>query len=99
MAKTNCWENKKCGREPGGAKAVELGVCAAATDTRLNGVHDGKNAGRACWVVSGTLCGGKVQGTYANKLGNCATCLFYKIVRVEEGANCHSDESLLKMVR
>ncbi|MBI3986886.1 MAG: hypothetical protein HY343_08210 [Lentisphaerae bacterium] len=99
MAKMNCWENKKCGREPGGAKTAELGVCAAATDTRLNGIHDGKNAGRACWVVSGTLCGGKVQGTYANKLGNCATCLFYKVVRMEEGKNCRSDESLLKMVQ
>jgi len=23
----NCWEFKKCGREPGGEKASELGIC------------------------------------------------------------------------
>ncbi|MFH1294085.1 MAG: two-CW domain-containing protein [Pseudomonadota bacterium] len=29
MAKTNCWEHKKCGRKVGGAKVQELGVCPA----------------------------------------------------------------------
>ena len=28
--------------------------------------------------VAGTLCGGKVQGTFALKLGNCQKCDFYK---------------------
>ena len=65
MAK-NCWELKKCGREAGGAKAAELGVCPAYPD------H-----GRECWFVAGTMCGGAVQGTYAEKLGNCAQCDFY----------------------
>lgn len=43
--KKNCWEVKNCGREVDGAKSIELGVCTAATETRLNGVHDGQNAG------------------------------------------------------
>lgn len=34
----NCWEFKKCGREPGGAKASELGVCPAATDASSDGL-------------------------------------------------------------
>lgn len=65
--KKNCWEVKNCGREVNGAKSIDLGVCIAVTESRLNGVHDGQNAGRSCWVVAGTLCGGKPQGTFAQK--------------------------------
>lgn len=78
--KQNCWEFKKCGREPGGARVAELGICPAATEDRLHGTHDGTNAGRACWVVAGTYCGGQIQGTFAKKFGNCATCEFYQNV-------------------
>lgn len=31
MAKLNCWEFKKCGRETGGLKIKEMGVCPDAT--------------------------------------------------------------------
>ena len=82
--KTNCWEFKKCGREPGGKKAAELGVCPATTTSGLDGVHGGKNAGRACWVVAGSLCGGKIQGTYAQKLSNCWRCEFMNAVKQDE---------------
>ena len=63
----NCWEMKKCGREAGGAKADELGVCPAYPD---HGQH--------CARVAGTLCGGKVQGTHASKLASCMQCEFYQ---------------------
>ncbi|MGC4118539.1 MAG: hypothetical protein QM765_29080 [Myxococcales bacterium] len=86
MAKKNCWEVKGCGREVGGAKAKELGVCPACTDRRLDGTHGGRAGGRACWVLAGTLCGGKVQGSFAAKLANCQECEFYKSVRTEEMA-------------
>ncbi len=82
--KLNCWEFKKCGRQPGGHKAQELGVCPATTEQALNGAHEGKNAGRACWVVAGSLCGGKIQGTYAMKLLNCWRCEFMNTVKREE---------------
>jgi len=62
----NCWEFKKCGRERGGARAVELGVCPAFP-------IDGHNCAR----VAGTLCGGKVQGIFAMKLASCMDCDFY----------------------
>ncbi|MEW6183512.1 MAG: two-CW domain-containing protein [Bacillota bacterium] len=82
--KKNCWEYKRCGREPGGAKTQQLGVCPAATETRMDGVHGGKNAGRSCWVLAGTLCGGAVQGTFAQKYANCKNCDFYELVKSEE---------------
>jgi hypothetical protein len=47
--KMNCWQVKKCGREPGGGNEAQLGVCPAATETALQGVNGGKNGGRACW--------------------------------------------------
>jgi hypothetical protein len=97
--KQNCWEFKKCGREPGGAKSVELGVCPAATDARLDGTNSGRNGGRACWVISGTLCGGQLQGTFAAKVGNCLKCEFYQLVGQEEGPNhASAKEILAKMV-
>lgn len=80
----NCWEFKKCGREEGGEGADELGVCPSSTESRLDGVHGGKNAGRACWVVSGTFSGEDVKGTFADNEKSCQDCDFYKLVRREE---------------
>jgi hypothetical protein len=82
--KINCWEHKKCGRQPGGHKAADLGVCPVTTYADLNGAHGGQNAGRACWVIAGSLCGGKIQGTYAAKLLNCWRCEFMNAVKLEE---------------
>ncbi len=60
--KLNCWEYMKCGREPGGEKADELGICPAAADSSFDGLNRGKNAGRICWAVAGTFCSGETQG-------------------------------------
>ena len=83
----NCWEFKKCGREPGGANAAELGVCPASTETRLEGCNQGKNGGRLCWLINATLCGNKIQGDLYAKLGKCTKCEFFKKVYEEEGKN------------
>lgn len=96
MPKVNCWEWKKCGRQEGGAKVAELGVCPAATAEPINGANGGLNGGRACWALAGTLCGGQVQGTFAAKLSNCMVCDFYKLVSQEEGANLLSARTILE---
>ena len=83
--KQNCWEFKKCGRAPGGAKVAEMGVCPASNDMEFNGANGGINAGRMCWKVSGTYCKGEVQGTYAQKQTNCVSCDFFIAVKQEEG--------------
>ena len=54
MTKLNCWEFKKCGRTPGGEKAKDLGVCPVTKEKKLDNIHDGFNAGRACWVSLGS---------------------------------------------
>jgi len=87
MERKNCWEVKKCGREPSGENVEKLGVCPAALPNEYNGVNKGKHAGRFCWAVAGTLCEGEVQGTYAKKLMGCLGCEFLKQVNEEEGRN------------
>lgn len=84
--KLNCWEFKKCGRQPGGDKVQKLGICPASAENRLSTLNSGINSGRACWVVSGTFCKGEIQGTFAMKGRNCLECDFYKTVVKEEGS-------------
>ena len=99
MKKLNCWEFKRCGREVGGSKVKELGTCPAATERRLDGMHGGQNAGRACWVVAGTYCGGEVQGSFAKKFQNCEQCEFYAKVRQEEALKFKMSSMLLVKLR
>jgi hypothetical protein len=84
VLRQNCWEHKKCGRNQGGDKVAEMGVCPAATQTSANGCNNGTNAGRICWAIAGTFCSGKARGTYACNLISCVTCDFYKKVKKEE---------------
>lgn len=63
----NCWEMKNCGRETGGLNVAELGECIAAKE----------GLGHSCWAIAGTLCGGEVQGSVKDKIGNCLTCNVY----------------------
>ena len=58
---------KKCGREKGGPKVGELGECIASKE----------GLGHSCWAIAGTLCGGIVQGTEAQKEGSCIRCQTY----------------------
>lgn len=84
----NCWEVKGCGREPGGQRAEEFGVCPAATAREYNGNNRGINGGRYCWRVAGTLCqrAREAGETEEGKRNKCATCSFHLQVLEEEGA-------------
>lgn len=87
--KINCWEYNKCGREPGGERANELGVCPASTEKKLDGIHGGTNAGRTCWVVAANACACGQQDRQ-----QCASCDFYKIVE-RESTDFHQLNTLL----
>lgn len=90
----NCWQYQGCGRQPGGVNADE-GVCPAATTESLDGSNRGHMAGRACWVVSGTLCDGAVAGTHEHKAVECRRCAFFRRVEVEEGLDYEYSRDLL----
>jgi len=83
--KENCWEILRCRKND----------CPARSEKRLNGIHDGLNAGRACWVVAGTRCKGKISGTFAEKISDCKECQVYQTVMKEEGMMFKSTLSLL----
>jgi len=95
MPKINCWEEKECGRQPGGFKVGLLGVCPAAADTRADGLNHGVNGGRACWPFSGTLCNGTPHGSFSSKLQDCLKCNFYGRVMREEGDDFVSASDVL----
>ena len=95
----NCWEFKNCGRQPGGAHVRDLGLCPAAKEERLDGIHGGMNAGRACWVVGGTFCKGEVQGSFAQKFKSCEVCDFYMNVKKEEFPNFNLSAVLIGKIK
>lgn len=97
--KLNCWEVKKCGRGPHSLQINGSESCPVAKEARLDGVHGGKYSGRACWVVAGTYCGGKVQGTHACKFDVCQKCDFYQLVQKEEGEKFQRPLFLLSRLR
>jgi hypothetical protein len=84
VRKTNCWEYKKCGREPGGPKADTLGICPSSTNILANGLNEGKNGGRICWAIAGTFSQSEKKCTFARTIAFCTVCDFYITVQKEE---------------
>ena len=87
--KRNCWEIKSC---------TSKEECPAYGEARLNGVHGGTNAGRACWVVVGTFCSHRILGEFARKISSCRQCEVYRLVEQEEGGDFKISALLLPML-
>ena len=60
--KTQCWQCIGCGIETDPARR-----CPAYP-----------YFGRICWAIAGTMCHGKVMGTYAEKIHDCHQCPFFR---------------------
>lgn len=75
MALDHCWEIKKCGRQKVGNKVDEFGECIASR----------AGLGHFCWAIAGTLCDGAVQGTIAQKEGDCRVCEVYDMYNPVHG--------------
>jgi signal transduction histidine kinase len=63
--KMPCWEFMRCGRDRNSEAK-----CPAFP-----------HFGRICWAVAGTLCAGKVHGSFAQKIATCRNCKFYLQIR------------------
>ncbi len=74
----------RCGREPGGAHAAELGVCPVTTKTSANGLNGGVNGGRVCWVIENNCCQNALKEIGRNKKSSCMRCEFHISVKSEE---------------
>ncbi|CAK8720920.1 hypothetical protein KKHLCK_10120 [Candidatus Electrothrix laxa] len=81
----NCWQFKKCGREPGGKNVLQTGVCSVAIEIEADGIHKGKNGGRCCWVITNSaLDEDTPHGFCLNKIQGCRECNFYLFVKKSE---------------
>jgi len=87
LRQINCWEFTGCGREPGGSRADDLGVCPAAADRRLDGINDGINGGRVCWMIAGTFSGDRPECIRASSQYPCTVCAFYNLVHANSPAD------------
>ncbi|MBF0176662.1 MAG: hypothetical protein HQL63_07435 [Magnetococcales bacterium] len=67
--KMNCWEFKACGREK---------HCPAGRNEDYDGILGGKNGGRFCAFVPGTLSRDYAVRTQEGKFSECVGCEFYK---------------------
>ncbi|CAK8714306.1 hypothetical protein KKHLCK_03365 [Candidatus Electrothrix laxa] len=102
MQKKNCWEVKKCGRQPGGNRVGKQGVCPASTIMAVTGINNGINGGRACWALTGTMSGPaeKVQGSFARILSSsCYDCEFYEQVLIEEQDNFEGTVQIVQKLK
>jgi two-component system NtrC family sensor kinase len=68
LQRVPCWEYMQCGRD-----VNDEIKCPAYP-----------HFGQVCWAVAGTLCAGKVQGTFAQKIDDCRNCRFYKRVKLSK---------------
>lgn len=57
----------------------EFMKCGREKDSSCSAVI--QQAGRRCWQVAGTLCGGKAQCDYARKLTSCYECGFLQSIK------------------
>lgn len=57
----------KCERALGGTNVFTDGLCAATTAFTADGFNSGKNGGRICWAVAGSLCS-VTQGKFAREI-------------------------------
>ena len=83
MSHQNCWEFKKCGRQPCGPKIEKLGICPVASFSAADGFGGGKNGGRACVYITGTFCSSTVKGTHKEIEKKCPQCDFYHVLKNE----------------
>ncbi|MGA1848415.1 MAG: two-CW domain-containing protein [Thermoplasmatota archaeon] len=86
--KRNCWEYRKCGRQPGGDRVNDDGECPVSSCEVFDGRNSGKMGGRYCWRVANTKCSSqetKAVPNWASKMKDCLSCDFFDLVRKEEG--------------
>jgi len=96
--KINCWDFKKCGREPKSARENELDICPVCLCSELDGIHGGNRGGRACWAVGGTQCGGKIRRMFVPPSLACTLCDFRRAVLNGERSDLIISDRFLAML-
>ena len=77
----NCWEFKKCGREPDGENVSVFGGCPVPVAIGFDGINNGKNGGRSCWIIRESACEQIMRKCCVQELIECRQCGFYASVK------------------
>lgn len=85
--KQNCWEFYGCTISKRRTLLGRRKTCPAYRETRLHGIHGGKNGGRACWIAAAPFCRLHMEKTRGRAWMTCQACDFYRMVQNEEGVH------------
>jgi len=96
--KMNCWDYQQCGREANGSRVRKLGICPVYLFPGLDGIHGGKNGGRACWIIRDVTCGSTLQRMFIPHCLACFSCHFRRSVMNDEGPDCIISDSFLTLL-
>jgi hypothetical protein len=77
----NCWEYKKCGREPGGKYVEKYGICLVAIEKNCDGLNGGKNGGRSCWLWRESACAKIMKKSSIQNIRECRACAVYNSIK------------------
>ena len=80
----NCWEFKQCGREPGGRNVEKYGRCSVPVSVEHNGMNNGKNGGRSCWILREAACEKIMRACRVDEIKECRQCRFHIHVKKSE---------------
>jgi len=97
-AKMNCWDFKRCNSNTGNDRIKKSDVCPVFSKTALDGINGGKNGGRSCWLIPGTLCGSRIQRAIIPKSIACRLCDFKRHVLREENPHRIITDTFLTML-
>ena len=80
----NCCNFKRCGREPGGRNISIFGVCSAPVAIGFDGMNNGRNGGRSCWIIRESACEQVMRKCCVQEIRECRQCDFYCFVNESE---------------
>jgi hypothetical protein len=83
MRKYNCWEFNKCERGQNGTASSNM--CPVAADRSADGLNEGINGGRICWIIAESLNKNKIKCCALQQNLSCFECEFRHKVTTEEG--------------
>jgi len=81
MKRLNCWEFMNCDRGP---KSKD-NPCPVAREITANGLNNGINGGRLCWVIIDSLDLRNIKCSERHDSSSCFVCEFRYRVLTEEG--------------
>ena len=85
MNEINCWDYMNCGNGPEGFNSTKSGACPVAKDNKADGLNNGINGGRLCWVIAENSPLDAIKCSELHLKSSCFSCEFKYKVTAHEG--------------